>query len=43
MVSGGGGLDGISGILEGWLIVGVITTRSEDGPYSPRHAPYQGP
>ena len=35
--------DWISGILVGWLIVGGITTRSEDSAYSTRHVPYQGP
>ena len=33
----------ISGIVEGWFIVGVTNTRSEDGTPSTRPAPYQSP
>ena len=34
---------GTNGIVDGWLIMGMTTKRSEDNTHSTRHAPYQGP
>ena len=34
-------VDGINGIVEGWLIVDVTTTRSQDSTHSTWHSPYQ--
>ena len=34
-------VEGINGIIEVWIIVGVSTTRSENSTHSTRHAPYQ--